>query len=579
MINKFVLATFLTVSCFATEITILNGDPAGFGLNDPTPVSPVAGNMGTTLGEQRLNVIQRAVEIWTSNLDSPVPIVIEATMQSQTCTQTSATLAAAGANGIFRDFPNAPLSGTWYHAALANALAGTDLDPGSHDINVFININLDADPNCLGGNGWYYGFDHNEGAKVDLLAVLLHEFGHGLGFANFVNESTGTLNGGFPDVYSSFTRDLQTGKDWNAMTNAERQASAINDPFVVWTGPAVTAAIPDFLQKNSILTINAPGPIAGDYPAQPAAFGPAVPESGLSGEVVLLIDGTPPVNNGCEPASNGGALLGKIALIDRGDCNFSDKVLNAQNAGAIAVLIANNTTGLPPMGGSEPLVTIPSLGIEMSVGNTIKNNLPGVMVTLDYDSLNYAGTNGGFLRENAPNPLVPGSSISHWTPDATPSLLMEPAITPDLTDDVDITLKQFEDIGWPLLAQCTGIEITGHPENVIACSGQEVVFSVQVTGTDPTFQWKLDGNDLTGEVSATLILASVSPADAGNYTCEVRNGCTTPFESNPATLTIQNPTYSTSILPNWRSLLDNPSCEDVNANLILDIADMVFYLN
>lgn len=447
------LALAAAPAAFGATVNIINADPAGTGLNDPSPRSPVAGNNGTTLGQQRLNVLQRAAEIWAGNLISDVPVTIRAVTASQACDATSAVLASAGAAGAFRDFPGAPLAGTWYHAALANSIAGVDLDPATADIQTQFNLNLDADPNCLGGNGWYYGFDHNEGLQTDLLATMLHEYGHGLGFANFCTESNGTLLQGFPDVYTTFTRDLETDKDWNAMTNAERQASAINDPDVVWTGPHVTTVVPVFMDKVSRFTINSPPGIAGSSESQPAAFGPAVPPAGITHAIVLAVDGTAPANDGCEAITNGAALSGNIALIDRGLCNFSVKVANAQAAGAIAVVIANNAaTGLPPMGGDGPTITIPSVGVLQSVGTSIKANLPspGVNVTLGYDPNNFAGVNEGFLRVNAPNPLVTGSSISHWSPAATPSLLMEPAITPALTDDVDLTLEQFKDIGWTL---------------------------------------------------------------------------------------------------------------------------------
>lgn len=438
---------------FAAEVQIINADPAGVGLNDPTAAAPVGGNTGTTRGQQRLNVLLRAAQIWADNLISAVPIVIRAQTASQFCDATSAVLASAGANAINRDFAGAPFAGTWYHGALANAIAGVDLQPGVHDIQTQFNLNLDNDPACLGGAGWYYGFDHNEGNQSDLLATMLHEYGHGLGFANFVNEQTGTLNAGFPDVYSTFTRDLETDEDWNPMTNAERQASAINDPDVVWTGPNVTAAVPVFLDNVSIVTVNSPPAIAGVLEAQPAAFGPPVPSAGLTDTVILAVDGGGvSVNDGCEAISNGGAISGNIALIDRGNCNFNVKVANAQAVGAVAVLIGNNQAGLPPMGGADPTITIPSVGITQAAATAIKGQTPspGVSVTLGYDPANFAGTKEGFLRLNAPNPLVAGSQISHWTPAANPSLLMEPAITPALTDDVDLTLEQFKDIGWTL---------------------------------------------------------------------------------------------------------------------------------
>lgn len=439
---------------FAATVIIVNGDAPGVGLNDPTVVAPVGGNPGITRGQQRLNVLQRAAEIWANNLISPVPITIRAVTANQFCDATSAVLASAGAAVVFRNFANAPLANTWYHGALANAIAGVDLDPVTADIQTQFNLNLDNDPNCLGGAGWYYGYDHNEGAQSDLLATMLHEYGHGLGFANFETEATGALFNGFPDVFTTFTRDLETDKDWNAMTNAERVASAINDPDVVWTGPAVTSAVPTFLNQLNIVIVNSPPVIAGVLEAQSAAFGPRVPPAGLTGNVVLAVDtGGVAVNDACEALTNGGAISGNIALVDRGNCNFNVKVGNAQAAGAVGVVVANNQAGLPPMGGDDPTITIPSVGITQAAGTAIKGQLPspGVNLTMGYDPTQLAGAREGFLRVHAPNPVVAGSSISHWTTAAEPSLLMEPAITPALTDDVDLTLEQFRDIGWRLV--------------------------------------------------------------------------------------------------------------------------------
>ncbi|MEM8994305.1 MAG: PA domain-containing protein, partial [Acidobacteriota bacterium] len=410
-------------------------------------------NPGTTLGELRVNVLERAAEIWADQLISDVPIVIQAQTASQACDATSAVLASAGAAVVFQNFANAPLADTWYHGALANSIAGVDLDPGAPDITTQFNINLDEDPICLGGDGWYYGFDFNQGDQTDLLAVMLHEYGHGLGFANFINEGSGALFNGLPDIYSTFTRDLETGEDWNDMTNVERIASAINDPDVVWTGANVTAVIPGFLANPNNLTVNSPPAIAGSVSAQPASFGPPVPGMGITGDVVLATDtGGVSTTDGCETVTNPGAVNGNIAIVDRGNCNFTVKVINAQNAGAVAVIVANNVSpGLPPMGGSDPAVTIPSIGIEQSAGASIQGELPGVNVTLGFDPTQLAGANSGFLRVHAPVPVALGSSISHWTIDATPSLLMEPSITPDLTEDVDLTLEHFKDIGWTLV--------------------------------------------------------------------------------------------------------------------------------
>jgi hypothetical protein len=103
-----------------STIIIRNVNEPGVGFNDPTPATPVGGNPGTTLGQQRLNVFQRAAEIWGATLRSNVPIVIEGRFTSLG----SGVLGSAGTTAIFRGFPNVPFGDTWYHYALANALAG-----------------------------------------------------------------------------------------------------------------------------------------------------------------------------------------------------------------------------------------------------------------------------------------------------------------------------------------------------------------------------------------------------------------------------------------------------------------------
>jgi minor extracellular serine protease Vpr len=76
---------------------------------------------------------------------------------------------------------------------------------------------------------------------------------------------------------------------------------------------------------------------------------------------------------GCT-AFEDGSLTGKTVLIDRGACTFTTKVLNAQNAGAAFVIIANNAPNGGPVnaGGADPAVTIPAVGISLEDGEVIK---------------------------------------------------------------------------------------------------------------------------------------------------------------------------------------------------------------
>ncbi len=79
--------------------------------------------------------------------------------------------------------------------------------------------------------------------------------------------------------------------------------------------------------------------------------------------------------DGCTaPFVNAAAIAGKIAFIDRGVCGFTTKVKNAQNAGAIGVIVGDSTGGnaVAGMGGADATITIPSLRISQNNGTAIK---------------------------------------------------------------------------------------------------------------------------------------------------------------------------------------------------------------
>jgi len=271
--------------------------------------------------------------------------------------------------------------------------------------------------------------------------------------------TNGTLFLGLPDTYNRNLAHLRTGLTWDRMTNAQRIAASIDTYNVVWIGPSVTQAVPSVLAFGvPLLQVTSPASIAGSYAVGPAIFGPPLSSPGVSGQVVLATDPAdaagPSPTDACSPITNAAAVAGKIALADRGTCGFIVKVKNLQNAGAIAVLIADNVAGSPPpgLGGVDPTIVIPSVRISLADGNTLKGQLAaGVTATLGVDLTRRAGASAeGFALINAPNPVVPGSSISHWDPIASPNLIMEPAINPDLTDNLDLTKPLMEDIGWQL---------------------------------------------------------------------------------------------------------------------------------
>ncbi|MQA18038.1 PA domain-containing protein [Rugamonas rivuli] len=455
---------FASSTWAAATIVIVNGDPANVGFNDPTVVAPVGGNAGTTLGVQRLNAFQAAANKWGATLTSSSTIRVLSTWEALTCTPTSAVLGSAGATQVFRDFAGAPQAGAWYGKAQTGKLTGSDPDSSTADIRARFNINL-GKSTCLSGSPFYLGLDGNHGTAVDLVTVLTHEFGHGLGFQTYTNGSTGAQLAGTPSIWDFFLKDATTNKLWKDMTDAERAASSLKSGKLVWTGAIANGAGSTLLQQGSpALTLISPANIAGTVQVGTASFGPALSSPGMTGEIMPVVDTAPNLGLACGPlsAANAAAVNGKIALVDRGVCSFTIKAKAVQDAGAIGVIVADNVAGSPPpgLGGADPSVTIPAVRISLEDGNALKVALSkrtrlhsNVFANLGVNLAMRAGADAsGRLLMFAPNPYQGGSSVSHYDTSAFPNLLMEPAINGDLTHEVtppfDLSFPLLRDIGW-----------------------------------------------------------------------------------------------------------------------------------
>jgi Zn-dependent metalloprotease len=204
----------------------------------------------------------------------------------------------------------------------------------------------------------------------------------------------GALNESYSDIYGE-TIDLINGRGTDS-PGGNRTASGAN--------------CSEFTPFPPSLRINSPAATAGVYGAGRAAFGPALTNTGVTGDIVLANDGSTTsllvpqpntagtVNDGCQPFVNAAAVAGKVALIERGGCGFKLKVLNAQNAGAIGAIvhnIASSANALVTMADDPTIttpITIPSVNILFSLGTAIRNQLSA------------ANTVNGSLRLNAPPP-------------------------------------------------------------------------------------------------------------------------------------------------------------------------------
>lgn len=450
----------------ATVITIVNTNEPNVGFNDPTPLAPVGGNTGLTLGAQRLIAFQHAADVWGSTITSSVPVRIAASFEPLPCDETGAVLGSAGAIEIFSDFPNAPRAATWYPSALASKIAGADVaTPGEAHIRARFNSRLGLFPDCLPGSPFYLGIDNAHGDQIDLVAVLLHEIAHGLGFQSFTDEETGEQFDKLPSIWDFFLVDNRNDKLWASMTNEERRLSAISGPFLSWNGPKVKAEAMRVLRPESNLDISGPAAAnaAGDYEVGDASFGPPLTEDAVSGELMPVIDQPDGTGIACTPlsAQNAAAVQGNIALVDRGTCNFVIKARIVQNAGASGMVVAENAPGpVTPLGGTDDTITIPAVRIGYEAGLALKEVLKrrsrtksGVIAALGVDPARLAGTDRARrIRMHSPVEYAPGSSVSHYTIDAKPNHLMEPSINPDLPHEVqparDLTYPLLQDIGW-----------------------------------------------------------------------------------------------------------------------------------
>jgi PA domain len=440
-------------------------DPAGVGFNDMTPAAPQPGNPATTVGQQRVAVLQRALDIWNAELRATHPIVVAARHTAQTCTATRTVLASA--------IPGTAVNSDEVYAGeyvFPIALANEMFNPsgiGWEDLNgsdpeILVNVNSNLGTATCGVDLWT-GLDRTAlpaalaSRKTPLLPVLLHELAHGLGFVSFSSQY-GPLYG-LPSFFSYWATDRSTDRKLSEMNIAQHARAVVNDPNLFWGGKFLQLAIQNFGQdllfRGRELRVGRVGvPLSMplrrfDYVR--AEFG-SDPVLGREALVVQVLNTAPDfgssTTDGCTAIINAAEVRGRIALLDRGHCPFTTKALNAQNAGAVAAWIANNEPGVVRPGGMDPTITIPVLGVSQEGGQAINTLLAGGMLqgsAMQADG--YLGFADSGLRLYAPATFAQGSSVSHFTNDAG-GLLMQPAISPNLFDQLDVTPYLLWDLGW-----------------------------------------------------------------------------------------------------------------------------------
>lgn len=261
-----------------------------------------------------------------------------------------------------------------------------------NNVHAFLDRNWDyaSDRNVDGGANLTFDFpfnpdtepSDNQDIAVTNLFVrnnFMHDFAFRYGFnedfGNFqqTNYSTFGIDEDYVEALSQFGDNNidQCGAEANNNTpcinNADfsTPADGFNGRMRMFT----------WNQDNSskLLDVLQPAELAGKILTGTANFGPDISTTPVTGEVVLVDDGTSDASKGCEEILEQD-LTGKIALIDRGLCDFSLKVYNAQNAGAIGAIICNFEDVIISMDGADNAedVTIPSVFITHAECNRIR---------------------------------------------------------------------------------------------------------------------------------------------------------------------------------------------------------------
>lgn len=211
-------------------------------------------------------------------------------------------------------------------------------------------INNDPAIKCPNANWNGQTTNYCDGVSSD--DVVAHEWGHA--YSEYTHGliyqwQAGALNEAYSDIWGE-TVDLINGR-------LDEEEGNLNLTRTVDTCSIHSPAKP-------LLTINSPKSIAKECLTGGASFGEQLDEEGISGDVVAPTtdesEGT--TDEGCTAYNED--VTGKIVLVNRGTCPFTQKAEVAGDAGAAALIIGNNDDSAPSMSGDdETLPTTVSIGM------------------------------------------------------------------------------------------------------------------------------------------------------------------------------------------------------------------------
>jgi Zn-dependent metalloprotease len=286
-----------------------------------------------------------------------------------------------------------------------NAFGRDSYDGAGHKM---ITVNNDPRISCPNAN--WNGVTTNYCSGVSPDDVVAHEWGHA--YTEYTHGliyqwQSGALNESYSDIWGE-TVDLVNGR----MDGDEGDISA-ERPVGLCSSHS---------PARPRVTINSPASIAKVCDSAAASFGPALTATGITSDVAVAVDAAdasgPSTSDACTAITNPGEVAGHIALVQRGTCAFTVKVKNAQDAGATAVLVQDNVEAAPGgLGGSDPSITIPSVRIRLSDGDTIRSAIAAgqaVNVTMQDGAGERVDSFRWLMGEDAP--AFNGAIRDMWNP-------------------------------------------------------------------------------------------------------------------------------------------------------------------
>jgi len=212
-------------------------------------------------------------------------------------------------------------------------------------------------------------------------------------------------------------------------------------PWVI----TAAASTRDGKSSSEALEIKAPPSIAGHYAIKEANFTPPLADRGpIEDRVVLVDDGETVLDDGgdgttsdaCEALVNSSDVDGRIALIQRGGCQFDTKIANAADAGAIAAIVYNNAGDPIVMNGDTDLADIPAVMLGQADGNLVLDELDAgleVRILLDDELLLTEQDTGNLMASFSAR--GPGPAEDILKPDVTaPGVNILAGFSPDVVN-------------------------------------------------------------------------------------------------------------------------------------------------